>query len=236
VLGDTRHDAHEHARAMVDDQEWAWIEEQATGDFDHLILATSLPFALVPGLHYLEAWSEAVCDGAWGDRLSGLGERARRAADLEAWAAFQDSFHRLAGLVAEVATGRRGSAPASVVIVSGDVHHAYLAEIDLRRGDGPRSPIWQAVCSPFRNTLDRSDREVLRFGASRPGLAVARTLARSARVEEPELRWQIDSGPWFDNQFATLTFERRSAELRLEKTVPGDPEPDLELVHRARLA
>ena len=47
VLGDTRHGAHEHDRAMVDDDEWAWIEQQATGDFDHLVIATSLPFALV---------------------------------------------------------------------------------------------------------------------------------------------------------------------------------------------
>jgi hypothetical protein len=235
VLGGTRHGAHEHARAMVDDDEWAWIEEQATCDVDHLVLATSLPFALVPALHYLEAWSEAVCDGAWGRRLSGLGERARRAVDLEAWPAFQDSFHRLAALLADLSGGRRGPAPASIVIVSGDVHHAYLAELAFRRGSGAQSPVWQAVCSPFRNTLARSDRAVLRFAVSRAGLLVARLLARSARVEEPELRWRISSGPWFDNQFATLSFEGRAAELMLEKTLPGDPEPDLEVVHRRRL-
>jgi len=122
------------------------------------------------------------------------------------------------------------------VVVSGDVHHAYLAEIALRRVSTGRSPVWQVVCSPFRNTLARSDRAVLRFGASRTGLVMARALARSARVEEPDLRWRIATGPWFDNQFATLTFERRAAELTLEKTVPGDPDPDLECVHWARLA
>ncbi|MBD0283227.1 MAG: alkaline phosphatase D family protein [Thermoleophilaceae bacterium] len=232
LLGGTGHGVHEHARAMVDDREWAWIEERATGDVEHLVLATSLPFALVPGLHYLEAWSEAVCDGAWGRRLSALGERVRRAADLEGWPAFQDSFHRLARLIADVAAGRRGRAPASIVIVSGDVHHAYLAEIALAAGGGA---VWQAVCSPFRNTLARSDRALLRFGGSRAGLAIARTLARSARVEQPELRWRITTGPWFDNQVATLIFMRRAAELTLAKTVPGDPDPELELVHRACL-
>ena len=29
-------------------------------------MATSDPFLLSHGNHYLEAWSEAVCDGAWG--------------------------------------------------------------------------------------------------------------------------------------------------------------------------
>ena len=191
VLGDSRHDTHEHSRAMIDDDEWAWIEEQATGDFDHLILATSLPFALFPALHWMEAWNEAVCDGGWGKRLTKLGEKARRAGDLEGWAAFQDSFHRVARLLVEVASGRRGRAPASIVIVSGDVHHAYLAEIDT----GGESPVWQAVCSPFRNTLGRSDREMLRFGASRVGEAIARALARSARVEKPDLTWDITTGP-----------------------------------------
>ncbi|HEY8556340.1 MAG TPA: alkaline phosphatase D family protein, partial [Actinomycetes bacterium] len=53
-------------REMVDEDEWAWIEEQAAGDFDHLLLATSLPFALAPAIHDLEAWNEAVTAGAWG--------------------------------------------------------------------------------------------------------------------------------------------------------------------------
>jgi hypothetical protein len=75
----------------------------------------------------------------------------------------------------------------------------------------------------------------MRFGASRAGRGLGRALARSARVEKPELDWDIDTGPWFDNQVATLGFEGRSAEFKLEKTVPGDSDPDLELVHRETL-
>ncbi len=33
---------------MLDDDEWSWIEEKATGDFDHLLFGTSLPFLLSP--------------------------------------------------------------------------------------------------------------------------------------------------------------------------------------------
>src|SRR5918998_2815132 len=50
-------------RSMVDAQEWAWIEEQATGDFDHLLFGTSLPVLLGPGMHHLQAWNEAICAG-----------------------------------------------------------------------------------------------------------------------------------------------------------------------------
>ncbi|HYT26236.1 MAG TPA: alkaline phosphatase D family protein, partial [Actinomycetota bacterium] len=114
-------------REMLDPAEWRWVEEGMTGEFDHLLVATSLPFLLAPGTHHLEAWNEAVCAGAWGRAMAKLGEQLRQAADLEHWAAFGSSFERLARLLLEVASGRRGPAPASVVLLSGDVHHAYLA-------------------------------------------------------------------------------------------------------------
>ena len=36
-------------RSMVDEDEWRWIEEHATGDCDHLLIGTSLPLLLAPG-------------------------------------------------------------------------------------------------------------------------------------------------------------------------------------------
>ena len=126
-------------REMVDDDEWAWIEEQAAGDFDHLLLATSLPFALAPAIHDLEAWNEAVTAGAWGRPMAWVGEKIRQGIDLEHWAAFGDSFDRLGALIEAVAGGHRGRPPGSVVVLSGDVHHAYLAESLLpRRARRPR--------------------------------------------------------------------------------------------------
>ena len=53
-------------RSMVDASEWEWIEEHASGDFDHLLFGTSIPVMLGPGMHHLQAWSEAVCSGKWG--------------------------------------------------------------------------------------------------------------------------------------------------------------------------
>src|SRR5918997_3379132 len=54
----------ESHRSMLGPAEWAWIEEHASGDFDHLLLATSVPFLSSRGLHYFESWNEAVCLGA----------------------------------------------------------------------------------------------------------------------------------------------------------------------------
>jgi hypothetical protein len=51
----------EGRRSMIDAGEWAWIQDKATGGFDHLLLGTSLPVLLGPGMHHLEAWNEAVC-------------------------------------------------------------------------------------------------------------------------------------------------------------------------------
>ena len=79
----------EGRRSMVDEDEWDWVTEHATGDVDHLLIATSLPFLLGRGMHYVEAWGEAVAGGAWGPLAARLGERLRRTVDLEHWAAFQ---------------------------------------------------------------------------------------------------------------------------------------------------
>jgi hypothetical protein len=236
VLHDTRHAHHEHKRAMIDDHEWGWLAEQCTGDIDHLVIASSLPVLMVPGLHDLEAWNEAVCDGAWGAAAARWGERVRRDLDLEHWAAFQDSFHRLVGLLEEIAAGRRGAPPATICLLGGDVHHAFVAEVAFRRRAGARSRVVQVVCSPFRNDLDRRERRVLRFAASPAGRALGRALAAAARVEDPGIRWRVVDGPFFDNQVATLRIRGRSVEVDIEKTVAGEPHPELHAVCRRRLA
>ena len=120
-------------RDMVDADEWDWIAEHAHGSFDHLIVATTLPAFAPPGIHHLEAWNEAVCHGRWGSIAARLGERVRRAVDLEHWAAFQRSFEQLLELLRSVSTGLGGEPPATITILSGDVHTTYVVEGRPRR-------------------------------------------------------------------------------------------------------
>jgi hypothetical protein len=209
-------------RSMFDDAEWEWLCEQLVGGHDHLVVATSLPVLLGPGVHYLEAWNEAICDGAWGRPGAWIGEKIRRGLDLEHWAAFGESFDRLTSRLREVAAGEHGPPPASIVVLSGDVHHAYLAEVAWRRDAGVVSPVYQATCSPFRNPLDRKEKRVVRFGSSRVAHVIGRALARTAGVRDPDLRWRFVKRPWFDNQIATLVLRDREAHLRIERTVPDE--------------
>ncbi len=228
----------ESRRSMLDQQEWDWVYEHAKGGFDHLLVATSLPWLLGRGMHYAEAWSEAVAGGAWGPVAAKAGESLRQAADMEHWAAFQESFARLAELFRAVGTGERGEPPASIVVLSGDVHHAYLFEVGYPRGTGMRSGVWQAVCSPYRNPLGKSERQSIRIGMSRELELVTRTLARLAGVRDPGIGWRMTGdGPWFDNQVATLIIDGREIEMRLDKAVPVDEEhARLERVLQQRLA
>jgi hypothetical protein len=116
-----------------------------------------------------------------------------------------------------VAQGRRGGRPASVVVLGGDVHHAYLAKGTFE-GAGEHAPVWQAVCSPMRNPLSKRERRVIRLGMSRRLAAVGRALARAAGVKPTRLGWEIVSpGPLFDNQVSTLDLDGRSARIRIEK-------------------
>jgi len=200
-------------------------------------VGTSLPFLLAPGMHHLEAWDEAVAGGAWGGLAARVAESLRQALDLEHWAAFDRSFRRLTAILTEVASGRRGRPPVSIVLLSGDVHHAYLCEVAFRPEAGVRSAVYQAVCSPYRNPLDAKERQVIRAGFSRPFAAAARGLARLSGAPDPGIRWRLLEGPYFDNQVATLRLDGRKAIARLDKTVADDDEEQaLEKTFERRIA
>jgi len=225
-------------RSMLDDEEWAWVEDKANGDFDHLLFGSSLPFLLAPGLHHLETWNEAVCAGAWGRPAARVGEGMRQLVDLEHWSAFQDSFTRLTKLLRSVASGERssGDPPASIAVLSGDVHHGYLAEMDF--GDGVKSPVYQAASSPLRNPLGIPERLAMRFGWSKAGERVGKMLTRLAGVEGPSLSWRlVHKKPWFDNHVSSLAIRGREASLKVEKTIPEDAgKPHLYPILERRLA
>jgi hypothetical protein len=224
-------------REMMDDEEWAWVVDHATGDFDHLLLGTSLPFLLMPAIHHLEAWNEQVCNGAWGGLAARYGEKLRQALDLEHWAAFNDSFRRLAALVQEVGSGQRGSAPATIVAMSGDVHHAYLAEVGFAADAPVSSHVFQATCSPYRNPLGKHERIIMRRMSKRWTAGITHALARSAGVPDPDIDWHLCDEPIFDNQVATLEIDGRSASVQFERTQPQDGlDPKLHLTSSRRLA
>ena len=217
----------EGRRAMVDDEEWEWIVDKSEGDFDHLIVCTTIPWLLSPAFDRLEAWNEQMVEGnAWGRPLAWASEKLRREVDFDHWAAFGESWAKLRDLLHEVATGKRGRAPASVVVLSGDVHHAYLAEVGFPKSangaSAERAPVYQAVCSPYRNPLDENERRVVRWGFGRPLIALATLLAKAAGAPDPGIRWRTVEGPYFDNQVASLHIDRRAISMRLDKTVPGE--------------
>ena len=125
----------------------------------------------------------------------------------------------MCGLIRDVGTGE--DAPATIVALSGDVHHAYLAEVGFEKGTGMRSNVYQAVCSPFRNPLGKSERRIMRTAASDVGSRVTRGLARLAGVGPPSVRWRYaHDEAWFDNQVANLELEGSRAKFTLEKTEP----------------
>ncbi|XKK59522.1 alkaline phosphatase family protein [Streptomyces sp. ARC32] len=217
----------EDRRTMLDPGEAAWLREQileGRGDsdsnsnsnsaYDHLLIGTSLPWLLPHLVHDVEAWNAAMCGGERGKRWARRGEWIRRGADLEHWAAFPSSFDALGDLIAEAGTGP--GAPATVSVLSGDVHHAYVAEPSWA-GRAPDARVAQLTCSPVHNSVPLSIRLGFRFGWSAPARALGRRIARHGRCAPPAVSWRRTGGPWFGNQIMTLTLRGRSARLRLEQ-------------------
>ena len=223
-------------REMVDEEEWDWIVDHSRGAYDHLVIASTLPVFMSTGIHHLEAWNEAVCDGRWGKVAARLAERLRRGVDLEHWAAFGESFDRLCGWLRRVATGEAGTTPpASIVLLGGDVHNSYLAEVDL--GDGSRSRVFQVVCSPFRNPLVPRERRIVRLSGSRASAVIFSLLGRLAGVDPPWASWEIRPTSTFENTLGELELDRRSARVTLRRSArEGEGGDRLVVLDRAELA
>ncbi|MFC8126461.1 alkaline phosphatase D family protein [Streptomyces sp. NPDC057302] len=211
----------EQNRAMIDPEEARWLREQALDGAggpdgcDHLLIGTSLPWLLPHLIHDAEGWNAALCRGERGARWARFGENLRRRSDLEHWAAFPASFDALTSLIAEVGTG--AGAPATVCVLSGDVHHAYIAEPTWPGGSDPDARVLQLTCSPVHNSIPTSIKLGFHFGWSRVGRALGRRFERHGRLTRAAINWRKTGGPWFGNQLMTLTLRGRSAQVRLDQ-------------------
>jgi hypothetical protein len=205
-------------REMIDEEEWDWLIDHSLGEFDHLVIASTLPVFMAPGIHHLEAWNEAVCAGRWGRTMARLAEKLRRGVDLEHWSAFNTSFERLCDWLRRVAEGTTGTQPpATIVLLGGDVHNASLSRVDL--GTGPdTSQTYQVVCSPFRNPLSGSQRRIVRLTGSRGAALLFSLLARLAGVPTPSAAWDFIRRPSFDNSIGELALDHRAARVTIHRS------------------
>jgi hypothetical protein len=217
----------EGRRRMMAQEEWDWIVEHAHGSFDHLVIATSMPVFLPPGIHHLEAWNEAICDGAWGSPLQRFGEWLRRTVDLEHWAAYHHSFRNLVDLLCDLS--RADDAPRSITILSGDVHWTYIADVDLGSSCGS-TQVRQLVCSPFRHPLPVREQRIVKTTGSRAAATILRPLARLARVEPTEASWKLAIPGTFENSIGQLKLDERQAAVTLFCT-GGYPDLELRTAH-----
>ncbi len=206
----------EGRRTMLDDAEFSWVENavsQDAHDAAHVLVGSSLPWLLPPAIHDVQSANEAACA-----RGSALGEYLRQTVDLEHWAAFRDSFDRLGALLRRVAIGPR--APATISVLSGDVHHSYVARADFD-GSADGSPVYQLVCSPVHHGVPWAVTALMRAAWSGPLAALVRRVVRRYGVPDPALSWRLLSGPVFGNAVATLVFSDRKAQLVIDKSVGG---------------
>ncbi|MDN5860960.1 MAG: alkaline phosphatase family protein [Pseudonocardia sp.] len=206
-------------RLMLGASEFDWIEEQATasgpdGDpVEHLVLGTSLPWLLPHAIGELQTVNEiAAARPGWRGRL---GEEVRQAADLEHWAAFRVSFDRLTALIGQTSRG----GPASVSVVSGDVHHSYAARAELVDAGPGAAPVHQLVCSPVHNKLDWIVPIGFRAAWSRAATRLTDSWAIRAGAPPKRVTWTKEAGPFFGNTITTLALHGRSAVAVFEQPV-----------------
>lgn len=214
----------ESDRKILDDTEFDWVEaalRNAVADgCDHVLVGTSLPWLLPHAIHDIERWNETLNVRHHRRPLGRLAERVRQAADLEHWAAFGQSFERLGRVLVSLARGEAGPAPATALVLSGDVHHAYAAEL-VRPGD-LTGRVHQLTVSPLHNQAPHAIEIGFRVGWSRWARALTGALTRAARVQPTGLVWEKQSGPYFGNELGELVLDGRDARFRLWATSRED--------------
>jgi len=213
----------EGARAMLDEGEFSWVEQMlidaGKDEIEHVLVGSSLPWLMPPALHDLEGWNAELVRRFDGSRIGGWSEKLRQGADLEHWSAFRDSFDRLGASLESLGRGEHGKAPTSLLVLSGDVHHAYVAEVVEPKGITSR--IYQLTCSPVHNEVPHPMVQTFKLGWSKPAIAITAGLRRLAGLPRTRMRWRKRSGPFFGNELAVLTLDDTRAQLRFEKAETG---------------
>ena len=215
------------ARAMLPPAQWEWFAGTVrAGGYDHLAVGSSLPWLMPHAIHHLEVAVSALAESPRSLVARGA-ERVRRWVDLEHWPAFGTSFEALAALLGQAAAGDFGPVPASVSVLSGDVHHSYVARAAL-----PGAPVHQLTCSPVHNRVPPTMRAVFRAAWGPRATALGRLLCRVSGCREERIGWQKLAGPYFGNAVGTLVHSGRSARVTVEGTDPAGhlvPVADVEL-------
>ena len=189
---------------------------------------------MLPGVHHLEGWNEAISEGAWGRPGKWVGERVRQVLDLEHWAAFRGSFDETVELISDVV--RAPSPPATVLLLGGDVHCNYTAAAELTDVDHPATAIHQLTMSPFRNDIPVVGKVANRLLNRQRWAGFVHRMARWAHVPDVAMTWHVEHGPWFDNGVMIVEFVGRSARLRLHHTRLRRRPPDAHQHGRRRTA
>ena len=220
-------------RAMPDEHEWRRAQTQLCGDFDHLLVVSTLPVLVSPALHYLDARTRRCATARGGNLAARIGEKIRRAIDLQHWAAFQDSFHRLFPLE-ELASGSAGAS-------SGLNRPARRRHPPGVRGRG-RVPRCGRRDKPRLGGLLPVPAPTLKARTERSGSQRSRALRRltqrmahAAGVRDPTVRWRAFQEPTLDNQVAWVRLDGPRLSLTIERLRPGDG-PELEATFERRLA
>jgi phosphodiesterase/alkaline phosphatase D-like protein len=203
-------------RMMLGEKEFRWVEEQAADgieNVEHLVLGSSVPWLMPPALADLQAVNELAADRpGW---RGALAEKIRQGADLEHWPAFMKSFLRLTTMIRAAADHPDG--PATVTVLSGDVHHSYAARADFDGLGADAAAVHQLVCSPVHNYVPAFVKPVFALGWSRRLAPLTRRWARRHGVPALPLTWTNTCGPIFGNTIATLRVDGPLAEVVFEQ-------------------
>ena len=110
-------------------------------------------------------------------------------------------------------------APDTVIVVSGDIHFIYTAEVPL---GSERTRVHQVVSSPIRNALIPHERGAMRTSLTPVGRRIGGALRWLARGPRTAPHITMTSGPYFANNMCELRYDGSVVEVVVEHSTSED--------------
>ena len=177
------------AAQMIDEDEWDWIVEHSVGEFDHLVIASTLPVFLPTGIHHLAVVERGAVRGPLGRSRCEPERTAAPRGRPRALGGLQPIVRAAVRLVADARARHRGG-PAARLDPAARRRRAPELGQRSRAPAGSRCRVHQLVCSPYRNPLSPKERRIVAITGSRFGGRIFGALARLAGVPAPSASWR----------------------------------------------
>lgn len=190
----------------------SWVKAQNDQHSGLSIIVSSVPVLLPPVIGLAEyvmgarPWQHGVAPLRWLSlRLAGFQRKLAVTTSFDHWPVFSATWHELLHILDE--------SQQNIVVLSGDVHFSYameghrrIANLKDRKLPQAQATLYQLVCTPLQNKLNRRDQQIIMRQAAIKRLSYGGLQTRVLPLQHVQGQEHVQNDLLFQNTLALVTF------------------------------